>query len=271
MRLIAWNTAGRVAKHPNQVEWLCQQEPDVIALQEVTARTLDLWRDAQTKMSHYNYFADSWSLAPDRSILAGPRRYGQVFISRYPLETQDPGQFPLPWPERVLSVNIDSPAGPIEAHTTHIPPGSSNGWTKIEMLEGIANRLGQPHQGHRLLCGDFNMPQEEPPGQDVVYWDMARRKDGSYRRSRKPRWGLGEAGVHEGLAEHDLGDVCRRLRTPGDEDFSWIPRHGKSTARRRFDHVYASASLPVSAVTYKHEARTSGLSDHSALCVDFDL
>ena len=38
MRLISWNVAGRGKKPPQQVSALKRAEPDVVALQEVTAR-----------------------------------------------------------------------------------------------------------------------------------------------------------------------------------------------------------------------------------------
>ena len=43
MRLVTWNVAGRVARQPEQAAVLMAVEPDVVALQEVTARTLPLW------------------------------------------------------------------------------------------------------------------------------------------------------------------------------------------------------------------------------------
>jgi len=41
------------------------------------------------------------------------------------------GPPPRAWPERTLSVDIEMPWGAVEVHTTHIPPGVTNGWIKI--------------------------------------------------------------------------------------------------------------------------------------------
>ena len=44
MRLITWNVARRIARLPDQAAALASREPDVVALQEVTARGHGLWR-----------------------------------------------------------------------------------------------------------------------------------------------------------------------------------------------------------------------------------
>src|ERR687893_362455 len=46
MRLITWNVARRVEALAAQAAALGGREPDVVALQEVTARTLPLWEAA---------------------------------------------------------------------------------------------------------------------------------------------------------------------------------------------------------------------------------
>ena len=46
MRLVTWNVAGRVTRHPEQARVVAALGADVVALQEVTARTLPLWREA---------------------------------------------------------------------------------------------------------------------------------------------------------------------------------------------------------------------------------
>ena len=40
-----------------------------------------------------------------------------------------------PQPERVLSVVVDTPGGPLELHNAHIPPAPSNGLAKVETWE----------------------------------------------------------------------------------------------------------------------------------------
>ena len=46
MRVITWNVAGRVSRQPEQAQAIAAVGADVVALQEVTSRTLPLWRAA---------------------------------------------------------------------------------------------------------------------------------------------------------------------------------------------------------------------------------
>jgi exonuclease III len=46
VRVITWNVAGRVSRQPEQAQAIAAVGADVVALQEVTSRTLPLWRVA---------------------------------------------------------------------------------------------------------------------------------------------------------------------------------------------------------------------------------
>jgi exonuclease III len=142
---------------------------------------------------------------------------------------------------------------------------------KIEMLQGLYSTLATRVAVGRLLCGDFNTPQEERSSGEIVTWGQRIRGDGSaVVRTRvlgRPgaEWDKAERDVLLGLAEHDLRDVFRGLYGYGAEEFSWFIR-GRG---RRFDHIYASSELiPVSAA-YLPEPRLTGLSDHSPIEVVF--
>ena len=76
----------------------------------------------------------------------------------------------MPWPERILSVAVLTQRGEINVHTTHIPPGSTNGWMKIEMLEAVSAVVSEHSNAPSILCGDFNMPQAETPEGRIVTW-----------------------------------------------------------------------------------------------------
>ena len=46
MRVVSWNVARRSSRLAEQAAALARRDPDVVALQEVTKRTLPLWRAA---------------------------------------------------------------------------------------------------------------------------------------------------------------------------------------------------------------------------------
>jgi endonuclease/exonuclease/phosphatase family metal-dependent hydrolase len=279
MKALSWNLAGRLRCIPQQIEMLVSREPDLVALQEVRRPGLPLLRKL-LRDSGLIHQVDSFELAPCPALLTGPRRYGLLIASRFPMCSWEPGHFDVPWPERMLSADIETPWGSVEVHTTHIPPGVTNGWIKIEMLEGLYAGLAHPSTTPRLLCGDFNTPQLERPTGEVVTWGQRLNRKGiavirqHMRGGEGVRWDRGERHVLQGLAAYDLHDVYRTLHGYATQAYSWCPyrKDPHRQARlmgRRFDHCFASGSLNPVSCMYLHGFRESGLSDHAALEVVF--
>ncbi|MEO6923013.1 MAG: endonuclease/exonuclease/phosphatase family protein [Bryocella sp.] len=276
MRLISWNLNGRRSKANAQVAALLEREPDVVAFQEVIRSSLPLLRHALVD-GGLVHVADSFSLAPPDFQPYGPRKYGQITASRHPLTATAPEHFPVPWPERVLSVLINCDGDELEVHNTHVPPGSSNGWIKVGVLEGIFTALAVPTTHPRILCGDFNTPQAEMPSGEVVTWAQRRTTGGGWRVVGKLRGGAGadwdaaERLVLTGLADFDLVDVYRALHGYDVSETSWVfTRQGKEIGRR-FDHVFASRELQPVSCQYLHDLRKNGLSDHAPIEATFEF
>lgn len=272
MRLISWNLAGRKARVSDQVTFLAARKPAVVALQEVTAASMPTLRDTLQESGLDNVIS-SFDLAPDMSLLNGPRRYGQLIASPFPLIALAPDLFDIPWPERVLSVLVDYAGCSIELHTTHIPPGVTNKWIKIETFEGIYRRLAFETATPRILCGDFNSPQLELPDGRVVAFGQRLTNEGTvvsqrHRRHPQGRWAQGELSIIQGLAEYGMPDVYRALHGYKRQDFSWY-HYAHRQNGRRFDHVFASPFLNAVECQYLHSAREARLSDHSPIEVDF--
>ncbi len=273
MRVISWNVAGRVRRLPDQVEALRSRRPEVVALQEVLRSTVEPLA-LRLRSIGLEHVGDSFSVASDPDSLKGPRRYGQLIASRWPLSIRDPKAFRVPWTERVLSANIERPGPGIQIHTVHVPPGSSNGWIKIETFEGVFRRLAVASNTCRILCGDFNSAKAETPDGLTITWGQKQVGDrfecwGKWKGGSGERWDRAERSVLRDLADFDLADVYRRLHGFEHEDFSWYLRRKGRSIGRRFDHVFASRALHPTGCRYLHFVREDGLSDHSALEVDF--
>ncbi|MBA3655720.1 MAG: endonuclease/exonuclease/phosphatase family protein [Gemmatimonadaceae bacterium] len=276
MILISWNLNGRRRDTTAQIEALLLRQPDVIALQEVTLSSLPLIREALAggRLSH---LVDSFTMGPPNFKPSGPRRYCLLIASRYPLVPELPSRFQVPWPERILGARLAIADQHVLLYNTHIPPGSSNGWTKIEVLRGLFTGLAVASADARILCGDFNTPQTELPDGGVVTWAQRPTNDGGWRVVGRLQNGLGsewdsaERQVLTGLAQYDLVDVYRMLHGYGTAEQSWILRRGNREVGRRFDHVFASRGLAPQTCQYLHNLRESGLSDHSPIEVRFGL
>ena len=200
----------------------------------------------------------------------GPRAYGLLLASRYPLADDIAMALASPWPEKVLSTMIECPNGCFETHGVHIPPGSSNGWVKVDVLEAVFMGLARPSERPRILCGDFNAPQSELRSGELVTWAQTlstagARIRGRFRGGPGTRWDAAERNVLCGLREFGIHDVYRAIHGYENEAASWIlNRRGVSVARR-FDHIFASEHFRPVACTYLEEWRRAGLSDHAAI------
>lgn len=279
MRLISWNIKlGGGKRIEAQVKALCSRRPDIIALQEITPDTVPIFCELFEK-TELKHIKDSFPRCGSKQLKGG-RQLGEMIASRWELKQIASTEFGTPWPEKVLSVLIDEkPWGKVEIHTVHLPNGSNHGWTKIEMFEAIYKRLACNVRHHRILCGDFNSPLEETAdgqirtcGQDswsefygrFIINKTYRDKHG--RAFPEERWDVGERNVLEGLRRYDLTDVFRFIHGYKKGAFSYYTNNRGKYIGRRFDHIFASASLKPQECNYLTEfSKKLKLSDHAPL------
>ena len=181
------------------------REPDVVALQEVTARTLPLWRAACATLGLAHVACSLEGAAPAREP-AGRRRTGVLLAAREPLDPLG-GLLPVPWPETALAVRV---AG-VEVHTVHVP-NAANGEIKPQTLAAVRAGLAT-RSGPRVLCGDLNTPRREAP--DGTVWSFARDGRGRLRPERAGAWDAAELGVVPGLRDLGFTDAFRARQRLG--------------------------------------------------------
>ena len=274
MKCITWNLKGIIGKASKQMDAIIQLQPDIVAFQEVTLNSIDIIRKQLS--SSYASIVNSLELVKDKTVLVGARRYGVLIASNYKIQTLDPKLFDIPWQERILSANITHPKETIEFHTTYIPPGSTNRWKKIETLEGIYKRLAVKTDTKRILCGDFNTPQDELVKYGAVTFAQKINKIGvpklkeSFRGGSGKRWDEGERKILEGLRKYNLIDAYRHIHSIPKKAYSFeFVRKGKVVSQRRFDHFFCSKECHPIFAEYLDKLRKNKLSDHSPLVVQF--
>ena len=241
MRLLTWNLNAR-RRIERQAAAIADRQPDIIALQELTPNSIGAWRLALADAGA-RHLMDSFSHAPLWRAV-GPRRYGLLIASRFPLVYRISDQ-KFPWPERVLSVEVTTATGALNVHTTHIPPGSSNGWLKVEMLEAVSAVVAEAAGRPNVLCGDFNIPQSEMPDGRIVTWGQdivagEPRLRGRWRGGSGQRWDAAERIVMAGGTSHQLIDAYRQLHGYARQEFSWFVKRGERRIGRRFDHAFCT-------------------------------
>ena len=264
VRIISWNT-NRRRKAEAQIDFLLSRKPDVVALQEVTPTTLPLIRKALASSS-LQYLRTT---VTGRTPRSGSHSYGVLIASAFPIIENAGILLRSIWKEKALSVLVETPRGPVEVHTVHIPPGSSHGWVKVCVLEAVYSGLTKESaQQPRILCGDFNCPQAELSSGEVVTWAQRLLPSGEIRPKRRvrgrpaDRWDRAERNIVEGLRKFGFRDAYRSLHgysTKGESWWTW------NHIGRRFDHIYVSKDLKILCCDYLAEAHSWGLSDHSPI------
>ena len=159
LKCFTWNLGHRLKKLPSQFKAVVERNPDIIAFQEVTLESSKIIKKILS--SSNKNIVDSFELSSDQSLWNGPRRLGELIATNYELKSNPQNEFEIPWLERVLAVDITTPQETIEFYNAYIPPGSTNRWKKIETLEGLYKGLAKYTEKKRILCGDFNTPQDE--------------------------------------------------------------------------------------------------------------
>jgi exodeoxyribonuclease III len=255
VRLVTWNVAVRVGLQPEHAAVLAELDADVVALQEVTTRTLPLWRAALAAAG----LGATGAALDDPPSGTGRRLLGVLTAARDGLRVRPPVPG-APWPERVLCCAV----GGVEIVNVHSPIAPSPQLAKVRTHEAVARYLAAAPAGPRVLCGDLNTPRRELPDGDVL--TFAYSSSGRLRPERGERWDAAErALVHTLRAEHGWLDAFRALHGYAEREASW--RFAQDRGGWRLDHVLVHGLEPVAAA-YAHDWRRAGLSDHSALVVD---
>ena len=268
MKVISWNVGRSYKNIDNQLSIL-KEDPDIMCLQEVTQKSFNIFKKKLNKK--FNYISFSLDLIPDKNLLIGPRRLGVLIASKYKTELRKITEFELPWRERVLNLNIYNKKK-IKFYGVYIPPGSSNKWIKIETLEGLFRGLSKKNNSPTIMCGDFNIPQEENTKGVITFAQKIQKNNEiitkkSFRGGSGFRWDAAERSIFENNGLYDLFDCYRNLH-PNKKEYSfYIERKNKIVAKRGFDHFFCSKLKPIK-VKYLHSYREKKFSDHSPMLME---
>ena len=270
---ISWNTAKRTKYINKQVELIMKNDCDVVALQEVIYSSERMFKELLSPK--YKYIFSSFDLVKDKSILNGKRMFGQLVASKIPCKTISPNKMNIPWTERVLTVLLLIEGIKIYFYTTHIPPGSSNGWIKIEMINGIVRHLINNKKYNQILCGDFNTPKHESLNNGLITFGQVINKNGkikikkSFRGGKGIDWDRGERSLFKDLKENDIIESYRLKYPRKFGEKSWTYKRKGKLFGQRFDHFFASTTFIVNKI--KYIKLNESISDHNPIVAEFDL
>jgi exodeoxyribonuclease-3 len=240
MRIATWNVNGIRARQAELVEWLRQDRPDVVCLQELKAELAQIPEVCRLE----DYWAYWHCLRGYSGVSLHVRK---DLVEREP-EYSHP-EFDME--SRIVQVDL----GNTVLASVYVPNGGKDFEAKLNFLTRLIAWTRRLHQEGRelVLCGDMNIARSEI---DV------------HPKERKPR-AIGQLPEERELFQELLGehlvDVGRALDPANENLFTWWAPWRNLRARNigwRLDYVLASKAIAEQAASCV-VLKDVGTSDHA--------
>ena len=255
MKIATWNVNSLKVRLPHVMEWLVQNQPDVLCLQE-------------TKQEDINFPMAVLNEAGYQTTFSGQKTYnGVAILSRAPQENIQVGipQFE-DQQKRVLAATVQG----VRIVNVYIPNGQSldsdKYQYKLAWLEALTTWLEAEIKAHPrlVLLGDYNIAPEDRDVHDPLAWVGQVLVSAPERDAFQALINLG---MHDSF----------RLFEQAEKSFSWWDYRMNAFRRdlgMRIDHILISAPLVSSckSVLIDREIRKAERpSDHVPVMMDLDI
>jgi exodeoxyribonuclease III len=249
MKLATWNVNGIRARQAQVHDWIAQERPDVVCLQEIKA-TSDQVPTALCEMEGYWCY---WH---------GGKGYSGVALHVSKTFAPERPAFAHPafdYENRIVSVDV----GDLTVASIYVPNGGKDFPGKMKFLEAMdAYAASFEASGRRVaMMGDMNVARTD---RDV------------HPKERKPR-AIGQLPEERALIERILSrglvDLGRALDPDNDGLFTWWAPWRNMRQRNigwRLDHVFVSEALAARATACPVQ-KDVGTSDHAPVVATFDV
>ena len=255
IKISTWNVNSLNVRLPQVLDWLREQQPDILALQE-------------TKLTDADFPLLDIANSGYQAVFSGQKTYnGVAILSRRPASdpaTEIPG---LNDPQRrVLGVTI----GDVRVLNLYVPNGQSVGSDKyaykLAWLDQLAVWLETERARYPrlIVLGDFNIAPEDRDVHDPAAW------------TGQVLCSAAERAAFQRLLDLGLQDAFR-LFPQENQAFSWWDYRAAAFRRNlglRIDHILISPALAAvckSCQVDKAPRRLERPSDHAPVMAEFDL
>jgi len=254
MKIATWNVNSIRVRLPQVLEWLKQEGPDILCLQE-------------TKITDEEFPVAVFRDAGYHAAYAGQKTYNGVAI----LSRSEPGKMVASLlgvdgaQKRLLAASV----GNMRVVNVYVPNGEEVGSEKysykLSWLEALDKYLAAELEMHPRLAvlGDYNIAPEERDVHDPKLW------------TGRVLFSDPERAAFQRLIGRGLVDVFRSFEQP-ERSFSWWDYRMNAFHRNlglRIDHILCSSALAsicrhcrIDGEPRKHERP----SDHAPVVAEFD-
>ena len=257
LRIISANLNGiRSATSKGFLDWLQQQDADVICLQELKAQTADMSVEMLNPPGLYGYFHYAEKKGYSGVGIYSKKQPDQIIEGLGIPDIDAEGRY------------IEAVFGNLSVISLYLPSGSSGEdrqAAKFSFMERFLPRLEALAQCGRevILCGDWNIAHREI---DLKNWKGNRKNSGFLPEER--------AWMSDLFDRVGLVDVYRHLYPSHEgEAYTWWSNRGQAWAKNvgwRIDYQIATPGIAArarAAGVYKEQR----FSDHAPLIVDYNL
>ena len=224
MKIASWNVNSLKVRLPHLLDWLAEQQPDVLCLQEL-------------KLEDQNFPRAEIEAAGYQVAFSGQKTYnGVALLARQPITDVICGNPLLPDEQkRLISGTVDG----VRVICAYMPNGQEVGCDKyaykLRWLDALATWLGDELAGHPqlALCGDFNIAPDDRDVHDPQLWSDCILCSPAERAALQRLIGLG------------LSDSFRLFEQP-EKSFSWWDYRMLGFQKNlglRIDHILLSRPL----------------------------
>ena len=253
-KIATWNVNSIRVRLPQVLEWLKQQRPDVLCLQE-------------TKITDEEFPAAAFRDAGYQAVYAGQKTYNGV--ATLSLVPADEIMVSLPGADGVQKRFLSALIGGVRVINVYVPNGEEVGSEKysykLSWLEALEKCLTEELKKYPQLAllGDYNIAPDERDVHDPKLWE------GHVLFSDKER------AAFQRLIQQGLTDVFRKFDQP-EKSFSWWDYRAGGFRRNhglRIDHILCSPALARKCSTCRIDTdprRHERPSDHAPVLALFD-
>ena len=255
LKIATWNINSLNVRLPQVLDWLLDQQPDILALQE-------------TKLTDPDFPTLDIAEAGYRAVFAGQKTYnGVAILSRLPareIVTDLPG--PDDPQRRVLGATV----GNVRVLNLYVPNGQAVGSDKYAYKLAWLDRLAAfaktelTRYPRLMMLGDFNIAPEDRDVHDPAAWTGQVLCSEPERTAFRRLLGLG------------LQDAFR-LFAQEAQTFSWWDYRAAAFRRNlglRIDHILASPALAATCTACRIDKAPRGSerpSDHAPVIAEFAI